>query len=371
MTHMSNNVDFEKFFLTMLEELASREQEVLKKRYQLTGDIAQKNTLKQIGDEYGITRERVRQIEKEAISKLVRIAKAEEYLQEIEAINATLVQYLERRGGLAREDELVSEHLTDSYNLNALHQNAYLFILEHMLDNVDRHNENDDYHSFWVLKAVERDSIFSFINGVIEHLVGKSAVQEEKDLLDSIKSQVLVKVDLAHIDPLMSKHSDVSVDDFINSYLSVTKKIEKNILGSWGLTEWADVKPKKLADKIHLVFKKNEKPLHFRDVAELINTADFDKKNICAATVHNELIANDGYILIGRGIYAKKDWGYTPGTVTDIISQILTENTKPMSKEDIYEQVLKQRQVNPSTIYLSLINKNKFNKLSNGMFELK
>ncbi|HCC23061.1 TPA: hypothetical protein DF272_02675 [Candidatus Falkowbacteria bacterium] len=371
MTHMSNNVDFEKFFLSLLEELAAREQEVLKKRYQLTGDVAQKNTLKQIGDEYGITRERVRQIEKEAINKLVKLAKADNYLTELQAIKDSLVRYLERRGGLAREDELVSDHLYNDYKLTTLHQNAYLFVLEHMIDEVDQHEAGDDYHSFWILTAVDRQSIFALVNEVINHLVKKSAVQDESSLLSAIKNEILPKVELAHFDPLTGKHTDVTVEDFIRTYLSITKKVEKNILDNWGLAEWADVKPKKLSDKIHLVFKKHEKPLHFRDVAELINTANFDKKNICAATVHNELIANEGYVLIGRGIYAKKDWGYTPGTVTDIISQILKDNSQPMTKEDIYDAVLKQRQVNPSTIYLSLINKNKFNKLSNGLFELK
>jgi len=150
----------------------------------------------------------------------------------------------------------------------------------------------------------------------------------------------------------------------------VAKKVEKNILNTWGLAEWPDVRPKKLSDKIHLVFTKVEKPLHFRDVAEMINTSNFDKKTICAATVHNELIANEGYVLIGRGIYAKKDWGYTPGTVTDIIVRILNDESRPMSKDEIYQEVLKQRQVNPSTIYLSLINKDKFNKVEGGLFEL-
>ena len=163
----------------------------------------------------------------------------------------------------------------------------------------------------------------------------------------------------------------MNLEDFIENYLHTSQTIEKNILDKWGLVHWETVKPKKLGDKIFLVFQKVNEPLHFRDIADKINQANFDHKNICAATVHNELIANDKYVLIGRGIYAIKDWGYSIGTVADIIERILTESEKPLSKSDIYEEVLRQRKVNKSTIYLTLINKDKFNKTAEGLFSLK
>jgi hypothetical protein len=206
---------------------------------------------------------------------------------------------------------------------------------------------------------------------VAEALDSKGAAISEDDLHALIEAEVMSEIEQSYLAKYSDKHTDLSTQDLVKTLLSITKKIEKNILDQWGLAKWSEIKPKKLADKIKLIFLRENEPLHFREVADRINQANFDHKSICAATVHNELIANVDYILIGRGIYALKDWGYTPGTVTDIIISILKDSEAPLTKEDIYQEVLKQRKVNPSTIYLSLINKDKFNKLSNGQFSLK
>jgi RNA polymerase primary sigma factor len=59
-----------------MHRLAEREQEVLRMRYGLDG--CEQLTLKKAGAKLGITRERVRQIEKEALTKLRQIAAAED-----------------------------------------------------------------------------------------------------------------------------------------------------------------------------------------------------------------------------------------------------------------------------------------------------
>lgn len=59
--------DFEKFLIYMKETLTERELDILFKR---SGCFDERMTLQEIGDEYGINRERVRQIEIKAIKKL-------------------------------------------------------------------------------------------------------------------------------------------------------------------------------------------------------------------------------------------------------------------------------------------------------------
>jgi RNA polymerase primary sigma factor len=60
----------------LLEKLDPREVKILKKRFGLGG--AQDYTLKQVGEEFGLTRERIRQIEKNAIRKLGRLRKVQD-----------------------------------------------------------------------------------------------------------------------------------------------------------------------------------------------------------------------------------------------------------------------------------------------------
>ncbi|HEU0067723.1 MAG TPA: sigma factor-like helix-turn-helix DNA-binding protein, partial [Nitrospiraceae bacterium] len=57
-----------KHVMSMLAEMDSREATVLRMRFGL--DDMEPHTLKEIGEELGLTRERVRQIETEALNKL-------------------------------------------------------------------------------------------------------------------------------------------------------------------------------------------------------------------------------------------------------------------------------------------------------------
>ncbi len=359
---------FYEMFGSLLKELTDREQEVLKKRYQLYLEVPAKHTLKQIGDTYNITRERVRQIEREAINKISKQAKLEKYQNQLNEISQDLTAFLEKRGGVSTEKRLMENHLATTYDLGELHPNAFNFVADFLLGDLKHQTENDEHYSHWHLNDLPYQNVQKLIDEVYRHLSDKKVAVEEEVLMQDIKNEIFNQINDGYLQALMLKHSDLSLDQMILSYLEITKKIEKNILGLWGLADWADIRPKKLGDKINLVFQKEKQPLHFREVADRINQSGFDGKKICAATVHNELIANQGYVLIGRGIYAKQDWGYTSGTVTDIIVSILNQYNKPMTKEEIYQEVLKQRQVNPSTIYLSLINKNKFRKDNNGFF---
>jgi len=79
--------------------------------------------------------------------------------------------------------------------------------------------------------------------------------------------------------------------------------------------------------------------------------------------VHNELIRSNEFVLVGRGLYALKDWGYEPGTVKEVIARILKEaNNQSLTEEEITSAVLKQRMVKESTIFSSLQDKNLFEK---------
>jgi hypothetical protein len=125
-----------------------------------------------------------------------------------------------------------------------------------------------------------------------------------------------------------------------------------------------------MSDKIYLVLKKVGKPLHFNDITRLINETKFDHRVAYPPTVHNELILNDRYVLVGRGIYALKEWGYKPGVVVDILTSILKKEQRPMTRDELVAEVLKQRMVKRNTIHLALTNRKKFIKDLKGAYSL-
>jgi DNA-directed RNA polymerase delta subunit len=55
-------------------------------------------------------------------------------------------------------------------------------------------------------------------------------------------------------------------------------------------------------DFAFLILNELGKPLHFRELTEVI--ADRFEKDVNVATVHNELIKDERFILVGRGLYA-------------------------------------------------------------------
>ena len=86
--------------------------------------------------------------------------------------------------------------------------------------------------------------------------------------------------------------------------------------------------------------------------------------------VHNELIRYEQFVLVGRGLYALKEWGYREGTVEDIIRFILTKKS-PMTKQEIIQGVLKQRQVKKGTISLNLQKCPDFKRVGRAVYSLK
>ena len=148
------------------------------------------------------------------------------------------------------------------------------------------------------------------------------------------------------------------------SFLEISKRIQKNSEGLLGLLDWPEIHPRGIKDKAYLVFQKEKKPLHFTQVANFIERA-------LPQTVHNELIKDSRFVLVGRGIYALEEWGYEDGFVKDIISKTLKEAGKPLSKEEILEKVLKQRLVKENTVLLNLSNKKYFSKISEGLYTIR
>ena len=65
------------------------------------------------------------------------------------------------------------------------------------------------------------------------------------------------------------------------------------------------------------------------------------------------------------------EWGYYPGQVKDVILNILKEAKRPLAKNEVLKEVLRQRIVKENTILLNLNNKNHFLKNSKGKYTIK
>lgn len=317
-----------------------REREIIARRF---GLYDRKETLEQIGELLGITRERVRQLEK-AIMVRLRLA-AEEGLPHINTVEKHFIRHLHDLGRVAKVKDLTSR-LVETPNETARAHVAFVAEIAPRLAVVD---ENDRYHH-----AI----------GIKEHGSDDQIKQRVDTIVDTIKKNGQPTT----IDDLHAK-TDHEHPEHVRALASVSKDLA-HLKEKWGLTKWPTVNPKNIRDKIYVILQENDKPLHFSDIAKAIKDSDFRRKDVTTQAIHNELIKDGRFVLIGRGIYALKEWGYSKGTVADIITDILKKEGGALHRDEIVKRVLKHRQVKETTILLNLQGKDRFKRVAKATYAL-
>jgi len=336
--------NYQKIHRNLLKSLPERTREVIERRFGLEKD--ERETLEFIGGDYGVCRERVRQIEESGISLIKKEIKKPPY----QRIFQGLVGQFKENGDLKREDLLLTQFLPKAQNQTLF----WLTLGEPFL----RFSETNDFYPLWTINS---DSL-NLAQKVIGSFVNK--FENDKKLFSETEVLKIFKKDF--------KVGDKSTSRTLLSYLEISKKIEQSPEGLFGLQEWPEVTPRGVKDRAYLALKKANKPLHFTEVAKSIDQLGLTSKTpTLPQTVHNELIRDSRFVLVGRGIYALKEWGYIPGQVRDIISNVLQESKKPLAKEEIINKVLSQRLVKNNTILLSLQDKKYFSKTPQGKYTVK
>ena len=320
----------------LLADLPKRSQEILKKRFGLADGRIE--TLEKIGQDYGITRERVRQIISDAINKVSKSSGPDVFKL---AEDKIILEILGNSGIISEEDLVKNLGVNDPMESRSV---AFLAACSSKIVSVE---DKGLIKKSWVIsKNILKDV--------------RNAEEIAKKVLDESKTPL---TDAEMAQRIMAKDKDVSKSEVLN-FLSVLKNISKNKFGKWGFSSWMEINPKGTRERIYLVLKEEKKPLHFREIAKLIDKSGINKKKSHPQTVHNELIKDKRFILIGRGIYALGEWGYVPGTIKDVLEEILKRSGQPMTKEEIIEEVLKVRKVKKTTIMINLNNKNRFAKMN-------
>lgn len=331
---------------TMIQDVLSsidrdREREIISRRF---GLFDRRETLEQIGEMLGITRERVRQLEKSVLIKLRGLSEKGK-VKPISDFQDLVLGKIKEVGNIAKVSDLTNMLVSDPTRIEQSRV-AFLAQLSPKLLVV---NEDDDYHQSIA-------SIEDFDLKKIKYQVGS--------IIDAIN-----KFDEPR--PVKDIAKAVNVSDLkqVASLASVSKQLA-TLNGFWGLLKWPTVNPKNIRDKIYVILKENGHHMHFNEIAEAIRGSDFKRKDVTTQAIHNELIKDKRFVLIGRGIYALKEWGYEKGTVADIISEVLKEAKAPLHRDEIVKRVLKSRFVKETTILLNLQGKPQFKRVAKATYEL-
>ncbi|MBI2465859.1 MAG: hypothetical protein HYV66_01345 [Candidatus Sungbacteria bacterium] len=314
--------EIKKIINRLVENLSDRSRDVILSRFGIGRDDYE--TLEAIGQRYGITRERVRQIEADALKHI----KSPTNEGVIKPVVSALNEFVKSRGGVMEEVALKADFASNHFETKPeplkKYEGATMFFL-HLAGNFTRTKEDDDFWPRWALD----NSALKNQEGLVNYLIGQFKKEKKAVPFDEFMGWT-------------KKYNPAPNADTVLAFLASTKNVAKNSFGEWGLISWAEISPRGVRDKAYLVMKRIQKPLHFTEVAAEINKASFSQRVALPQTVHNELIKDGRFVLVGRGLYALKDWGYEAGTVKDVIKSVLSANG-PMNREEVIKAVLSKR----------------------------
>jgi DNA-directed RNA polymerase delta subunit len=333
------------FVLSAPKVKKDRDIAVIRERYGLNGD--KPKTLEEIGKEMGITRERVRQIEKNALKKLSEFMANEIRGQEI---LTTIETKIAKDGGAVTNGRLYELLLGNNASSAKLkHMVSFLAMLA---KKINQALETSDMKAGFYLDNLTKANVLDTIKVATGILDAEKKPLEEEAFLAKVEKK------------------EIGLDnEQVVAIITLSKKILRTDTGSLGLSHWREINPKSIRDKTYYILKKYQKPLHFTEISKHIEAMDDKKKKVTRQAVHNELIRDERFVLIGRGIYALSEWGYKAGVVEDVIEEVLITAGKPMHKDDIVSEVMKRRIVKETTILLNL-QKDKFKRVARATYTI-
>lgn len=337
------NIKFKDITKNLLNELPKRSQDILSKRYGLS-KVPKRETLEGIGREYKITRERVRQIEAFALN-LIKKSKAYTASQNT---FSQLKKMIDDFGGVVHEQIFLDSLTKDKLTQNQIH---FLLVVS---DAFIKLREDEDFHHRWTTNEELATKVHQSLKNLCSNF-SEGDLVSEPELVEKFLKE------------LKNISSDPKVDQFANRWLALSKSLAKNPLGEWGLASSPNIRMRGIRDYAYLVLRKAQKPLHFSEVAKQIQKTFGREAH--PATCHNELIKDNRFVLVGRGLYALTEWGYTKGTVVEVIQKLIKEKG-PLTRQEVVDLVLKQRQVKLNTIVVNLQNPRYFKRQGDGRFTL-
>ncbi len=325
----------------LLSSLTERENDIIKRRF---GIGYEPHSLEKIGDHYGITRERVRQIQERVLERI------REKVEKNKFLNSEFLEILEDILGkvkVKRERYTFEKFkLNLSLDITELRIIRFFYILH---PQIYYHKETKEFHPFLSINQ----EIFEKTKIVIDHfkklLIKKwRKTWQEQEILDILSHEI-------------KNHFGVEPDvDDLYDLLKIYKFIRKNPLGEIGHILNNKVVPSSLKEKIKIIFELEKRPLHFNEIYqklkelseiedELVDPAW--KKNYTPQSVHNILVATPDFVLYGRGKYVPRAWGYEPGTALDFMKKIV-KKYKEINLDKLYEIVKKHKEISKNTFLI-------------------
>jgi hypothetical protein len=198
----------------LLGSLPARAQDIIVGRFGLNQN-GDEMTLEAIGQKYGITRERVRQIENYAIN---HIRKADSYNKEKDVFGE-LRDTINKMGGVVSEDDLLAHLGKDVSTRKHVH---FLLVVG---DDFNKIKEDAEFKHRWFIDKNLSEKIHEALQKLYVKL-GDDEIIPESEIISSF------------LDHLKDVSDEYKQDEIITRWLAISKNIAKNPLSEFLYTSF-------------------------------------------------------------------------------------------------------------------------------------
>jgi len=223
----------------LVKTLSPRNRDIVSRRFGLKA--GSKETLESIGKSYGITRERVRQIEEFSLGQLAKVSGDHKDLNRvIQAVR----EYITKDGGIIRERQLFKDITASDKDTIA---NASLVFALTLDRSLVRLAESDRFHAFWATDVQQAETFGRVVSALAASFKDAGGALGITDAVTVALDKGLIGFDGT---PISERH--------MRTILAVCKEIGTNIYGQVGLSAWPEIRPKGVRDKAYYFVGKNE-----------------------------------------------------------------------------------------------------------------
>jgi hypothetical protein len=326
------------FAIEVLSILPARERDVIAARYGLWNGVSQ--SLRHIGNELGVTRERVRQIEKDAVMRL-RGTYA----------HCLIRAYIYERGRESIENDpqkhgvLAGDEAITALAIRCSAKEVVLAL--RFLKDVDFQNEN----VFGGLIEIEPRVYCLHERTKIQYL---RVLKQVESVFRSHEQAISESFVLSEISSMSTpvRHRDQM--NLARRVLLVSPRYFRMKDGTIARSEWTHLTKRNATTVAEAALRLLGRPAHFREITTKVN--EISGRPLKELTIHGAIIRHpQTFVWLKDGTYGLAAWGFRkPPFVTDRLIQLLSIAGHPLSLQCLEREVLDVCNCKPATVRMEL-----------------
>lgn len=328
-----------------LQTLSERNQIVIKKRFGIAGS---RETLDEIGEVLGVTRERIRQIERKALK---RLAFRSTYVV-VSRVKALGNDVLEISGGVLPE-KLAGKRFQEFMELGDVRAEGALKLILELNDEVSWLPRTRT----WVRDDLV-DTVIAIQRLLVQLLKDEYAPVSALKFLEKFEELWLEQTD-----------SHPPSEQLIMSCVMTDPLLLIDEQGRVGLEKWT----RHRLDEMVLALREIGEPAHYKAIAEKTNLLLPPEQRTTAKNIHAHISRlPEVFVRVGHGVFGLAEWGLSDdGNLANAAARVLREAGKNLHIEEITDRVLETWKARPGSVEAAMVQDARFVDLGSGYYILR